>query len=458
LVLAAALMISLGPSATASTTRPSAIGTENVLWLAVSPAYSKTGLVAAVTSQVVGCVADCIHLWVTHDGGYRWKRAKAAGFGGGQPVITVDSAGAEVMYNRGTTALQRSVDGGETWVDAGPQGAPAPVPGPDAAVVVAGETNYILRGGTVQPVAGSGGMMSDAVFALAPGFPSSGSHPPALLVGTDKQSERTTVQRCTAGLSCQGAASLLGTAKFSAPGSISYQTPPDFFFSSNYAKDGVAFVRTAKFIYKSSDGGATFNALKVVDNIAASTGHLMMALSSSYKEGGPVRTAYVALYQTFLRPGGGAGAYNAGGVYRTSNGGATWQEVGTPGPFDVGATAVALAPDRRLFAGYLQVTSQGSYGGLLCSSDAGKTWHAACAPAGAAKGSGTQSAAVGPLPDGPSSNGSIESTPDIPQPKPFWKTAMVVLGAAVLIALGASFAKDRKAKAKTAADALGGRE
>src|SRR5437867_323082 len=58
---------------------PSSIGNEFVQWIAVSPAYQRTGLVAAFAAELnCPAKADCGHLWVSHDGGSSWHKATAA--------------------------------------------------------------------------------------------------------------------------------------------------------------------------------------------------------------------------------------------------------------------------------------------------------------------------------------------------------------------------------------------
>src|SRR5207302_4613949 len=87
-----------------------------------------------------------------------------------------------------------------------------------------------------------------------------------------------------------------------------------------------------------------------------------------------VRTAYTAVVQAIIDPADPKKSYAAGGVYRTTDGGTTWSALYSPGPFDSGASAVAVAPDGRLFASFLS-----SYGsGLLCSVDGGAHWSATC--------------------------------------------------------------------------------
>jgi photosystem II stability/assembly factor-like uncharacterized protein len=359
---------------------PSAIGDENVLGFAVSPAYLKTGLVLALSAQRHQCFDKCVHQWASRDGGASWAHPKASGWSfGGRMVMTVDGNGRETIFNRGKSELERSDDLGETWTKVGPVGNPTPFPtyAADGAVAVAaGASDYVLRAGAVQTVAGSAGAIDDRLFVFSPAYPDSSKYPAALLVGADKRTGRPVIQQCKADFSCTGNTILRGTGAMT--------TPPALFPSVDYALDGVVFAQAGTVIYKSTDGGVTFSPLEVANNGASATAFPMMAVDPRYKEAGPVRTAYAAAFQEFEKqlPSGGKLDYNKGGIYRTTDGGTHWGKVGSPSPFDYGAIAVGVAPDGRLFGGY----AHGYVGGLLCSSDGGETWKPFCPPLGAPSG------------------------------------------------------------------------
>jgi hypothetical protein len=147
---------------------------------------------------------------------------------------------------------------------------------------------------------------------------------------------------------------------------------PNLYLSSDFGNDGAVFAQTASGIFKSSNGGGTFTPMVIGANGASATSTSMMALAPGYRETGPVRTAYAAVMQAF---GTGKDMKRTGGVFRTTDGGTTWNAVGNPGPMDEGVLALAAAPDGRLFAAFLTSHVQG---GLLCSTDGGATWQVAC--------------------------------------------------------------------------------
>jgi hypothetical protein len=237
-------------------------------------------------------------------------------------------------------------------------------------VAVAGSTHgdyLVLNGGATQPITGSGRSLADLEFMYSPSFPSGGAHAPALLSGADLHTGLPVIQRCDARLACSGATTLAGASTFSIPVAL---LP-----STSYASDGVVYAQSGRGIYKSVDGGTSFAPLSVGQPGASATATPMLALAPGYRDAGPVRTAYAAVLQAFIS---GTTSHSAGGIYRTTDAGATWRPIGSPGPFDQGATAVAVAPDGRIFAGY-----EGSAGhaGLVCSTDA-HTWQAACPAVG----------------------------------------------------------------------------
>lgn len=385
LVLVAAIVTAGGvlfsgvlPTAAASST-PSAIGPESPSWIQVAPNYQRTGLVIAVSTPTSGCSSDCVHLWVSHDGGATWSRAAAKGWDGGRPVIAVDSRGHNVLFSGTSAGLSRSDDGGNTWVAVGPSGTPTISPsyahdGGSVAVAVPGGQDYILKDSGRTDIPGSGSSMIDMTYAYAPSFPSGGKYSPVLLTGEDKSQRLPVIQQCSGAYSCSGAATLAGAVYFSSPVTL---LP-----STTYGSDGVVFAQSGRGIYKSTNGGAAFTAIPLGDPTATATATPMLALAPGYSEQSSNRTAWAAVFQVFQDKSNPKASHAGGGIFRTDDGGTTWQAVGTRGPFDGGAMAVAVGADGRLFGGYVGGTS--GMAGLLCSTDRGTTWSQACPAEGRA--------------------------------------------------------------------------
>lgn len=350
---------------------PSAIGNEAVIWITVSPAYMHTGTVVAASAPLAGCqgnTSGCSHIWVSRDGGYTWKRAAAQGWNGIHPVIAADNARHETIFGAANNGILRSDDYGNTWkiVGSGP-GTPTPEPSyaSDQAVAVGG-SDYVLRGSQSQKVTGSGGVMGDASFGFAPTFPKGGSNAPALLGGTDPKSGLPAVESCDGKLTCSNMTLLNGAGPMAGA--------PNLYLSPNFQDDGTAFAQTASGIFRTSNGGKTFAPVAVGAAGATATSTPMVALAPNYNANGSSHTAYTAILQAF---GSGKDMKRSGGVYRSTDGGITWNPVGS-GPLSDGALAVAVAPDGRLFASYITNKVQG---GLLCSTD-GSTWLAFCPAVG----------------------------------------------------------------------------
>jgi hypothetical protein len=141
--------------------------------------------------------------------------------------------------------------------------------------------------------------------------------------------------------------------------------------SSSFPNDQVVFAQTQAGVFKSVDGASSFERLKVVGGGADVTLTPQMAVAPGYREAAAVRTLLVAVFQVSTQPT----RRTSGGIFRSDNGGATWRTVSGSSALAKGASAVGLAPDGRIFAGYSDPIS--GRAGLLCSVD-GTTWAALC--------------------------------------------------------------------------------
>ena len=410
----------------AATPRP-AIESAAIQWLAVSPAYQHTGVVAAV-GALRQCAKDCQALWVSRDGGSSWHRAAARHWVPRRLVIAVDSRGHDVFLGLGGTLVSRSDDLGENFAPVGTGGMPTILPSfandPGAIVVAAMgiRSDYAVEHGSAHDVTGSDHADTDLQFALSPSFPDGGSHSPALLAGVAR-SGRAVVLRCTADFNCANPVSMTPSTSLYAPAAATSLT-----VSPDYVHDGTVFVDTTGFLEKSTDGGLSFTPLSVVPETAGIITTLpMLALAPGYRESGTVRTVYVAV-EEIVTSAVAPPPHAPGGIYSTRDGGATWSPLATTGPFaGNGATAVAVAPDGRLFAGW----DDGIHGGLACSTDGGSSWNAWCPWAGDHLGVTDVAPSTAAAAAVPSATAAAASSGGSTPWLALVATATVVLGAAV---------------------------
>lgn len=394
-------------SAATPTPQPqtSAIGQQDVTFIAVSPRYEHTGLVVAMGATMSNqCGNNCEHLWVSHDGGAHWAIAAATGWNQGRPVIAADSKGQEAIYAVGQNSTVRSTDGGATWQNVGAGGlsvTPVSTYANNHAVAVTAtpKNDYLISDSGTHHVDGSSGANTDFAFAFSPSFPSGGAHHPALLAAIDPATHIPFVQPCDASLQCTGRVALPGATNQSAPATV--------FTSPHYQDDGIAFVQSAQGIYKSTDGGDTFVPVTIAPASGASaTATPAVVFAPGFDGRGPNRTAYAAVLQVFEDP---KSPHTAGGVYRSDDGGGTWTADSGDSLVNGGATTVAVAPDGRLFAGYLRLVGGVTAAGMLCSADGGASWQAFCSPVGDVHTAGAQN--VAPAPSGPCFGAGCASTP-----------------------------------------------
>jgi len=338
------------PVDAATATTVSAIGDEVPLWMAVSPQYARTHMVAAIAAPMSRCTPPCRTLWITRDGGGSWRGTRLP-FDASYLVVVGNGADRESVVTTSSTAVERSDDDGATWTVLGPAGIPA-ADGDGVVVAVPRGQDYVALHGTQREVPGSDGTELDLAFA--------GAGRGGLLAAGDPSSGADVVMRCDASFGCASPSPMAGAQ--GADVSLS--------LAGDFPRSGVAVARTSRGLYRSTDGGHTF----VPITVPATGGASYTAVSGvALTPAGD--TMYVATLSV-VDPGGARRATTGGGVDATTDGGATWHRLGGASPLDGGASAVVAAPDLRVFAGY--VTS-GGRSGLLCNQD-GVRWRATCDP------------------------------------------------------------------------------
>jgi len=116
-------------------------------------------------------------------------------------------------------------------------------------------------------------------------------------------------------------------------------------------------------VWKSSDRGAHFSSIWPIAN-PQSIGALVMTATGTLLVG-----------TGEANPGGGSLTYGGSGIYRSVDGGATWQVVGLTNSGAIGRFAVDPTNPQRIFAAAAgQLYNRGGDRGVYESSDGGATW------------------------------------------------------------------------------------
>jgi len=291
-----------------------------------------------------------MHLWVSRDGGGSWHDSPLP-FDAAHVAVLTDGSGNQAVLVETSSAVQRTDDDGATWRAVGQAGTPAVMGG--ERVAVAGGHDYVLSGDASTPVAGSGGHATDLSFA------SSATNSTQLLAAADPTTGSDLVERCDAQLRCGGGAPL----------PASHSADVGLTLDSDFDRDGIALARTTTGLFRTRDSARTFTPV-ALPQVAAAAYMTVAGLATTPASRGPHDGVAIALLAVIHAA---SGTRTAGGVYGSDDLGTTWQPVGTGGLLDGGATAVALAPDGRVFAGYLDAAGGA---GLACSD--GGAWQAFC--------------------------------------------------------------------------------
>jgi hypothetical protein len=370
-----ALGIVLIPFGAAAQSPPSQSPRDNfhVFAIAIDIDYLYSHTVYAVASQT-GCALNknCLFLERSTDGGHSWSDMTASGWSG-QPVFPAKRGSQRVLLAAGREGLEASLDGGghfETYsaakgdiidVASGAKG------GADVLLSYSRPQHmFSLPAESLTQIPGSS--LSAPVLRFNPSYPKvNAGQPYALASGVDPSTSFPVVQRCDARLVCAGG-SVVETQKSVAKLAI----------SPNFDLDRTLFAATLKGFYRSTDAGTTFTPIVVSPESAQTliTTVQGVAFTPDFNAANGSGSVFAGLLSV-AKAASGTGGNIFGGVFQSADGGASWSKVGSQSRLDSGVSALAVAPDGRIFAAYVSPENGRIQGGVLCTTDR-KTWRSSC--------------------------------------------------------------------------------
>lgn len=322
---------------------------------AVAGSPGPPALLAAGT-RVRGCTTDCTVLFRSDDGGRSWHRLGAHGITGSRLLVAPGFPQDPRIFAAGERGLSVSRDGGATFLPVvGPApGAPVAMSPAfsdgDERVLIGSSPAWVYddSAGTAVPFATSPPASTAVHFAFTPDYTTSGRLFAAGGVAVTPEGTRAAVYRCQARVGadvCDDHTELPGLTNVSG-----------IHVASTFPADGVVLTWGPGGAFRSGDGGVAFSPAAVPGGIS------ILAVTDDG-------------HGTFYAAASSGGPGTAGGVLRSTDGGASWGLLGAGTPLARGAGAVAVLPGGRVIAAPL--ASAG--GGLLCSDDGGSTWRSSCA-------------------------------------------------------------------------------
>jgi len=350
-----------------------------VLSIATAADYSTSHTVYAV-GQRSQCTTGCTELWRTVDGGATWARAAARGWerstvlpvvvGRRAALVTAVAGGYALSYDAGETFQHIDAPGSPTAVTEGSAGAvELLLTGKD------GSSDYVLGlpAGTTKAIPGDPSL-DHLQINPSPAYGHSGANIPAAVAwGVDQAKRSERLDWCDDALVCTPKAAI------SAGGQV--------VFSPTFATDETLFLLSPNGLLRSTDGGVTLVPVTVMtsDSSTLITTVTSLAATPDFD----TRSGHGTLFAGVVAASKSRSNTVSGGVFRSSDGGLSWQPSNDNAGLSSGVAALTMAPDGRLFAGTIQFGD--SPGFVYCSADGGRTWGNSCPPY---KSAGTQSAAV----------------------------------------------------------------
>ena len=327
--------------------------------LTPSPQYQQDGTVYGSGTLITGCYRpSCPVLYRTTDGGAHWTSRPATGFAGGTILMPPSySAAAPTLFAIGQLGLQRSDDGGGTFVPVTPTPVPAAMmptsPQADPQVLLATEPLSIYHAASGQTTPGPvlplnlTGIDDVAVAQDGTAFVTAEE-----LDATAPSGQDGVVVRC---ISQQPCAVAYGDPNM---------TSMHLAVSPTFAADRTLIAHSAKHVIASHDAGTTFASLD-----QAITGPIIaVAYSPTFATDG-----HLIVASTVMSAG-----ISATTLRVSMDGGHEYRPIATRGlETRVPLNALEVLPGGRVLAALETGDPIGTYG-VRCSNDGGTTWSLAC--------------------------------------------------------------------------------
>lgn len=313
---------------------------------------SPHGVIFASGSAQGGCAQPtCPALFRSTDGGASWQRLPGVGFPGENILLPPSYPTDRRIFATTAATLHVSNDDGKTFDGLAPAGGPAAMSpafnSGDPRILMGGAPGWVYRDDlrVASPLNTGTVVMTARSFAFSPSYP---ADPRMLMTGTEPTEDSTEQSVVTV---CRLSACEQSTPLPGATGASRVRVAPSF------ARNGLAFAWRSDQLFRSADGGTTFEALRPPRTGAAIT-DLVFASDD-------------VVYASAL--GFDAASRPFGGVFVSRDRGETWTDLTAGTSLARGMATVLMMPGGRLVA-----AGNGIDRGVQCSADGGRTWATRC--------------------------------------------------------------------------------